>query len=74
MLKDILSEVWRKRLYIAFALGVIFCGAASLGFMTAGVTIPTALVVAEKVLLYVGGVGLGFTASANVPEKREGDA
>lgn len=73
MLKDVVSAKWRSRFYLVFALGVLATGALALGFTTAGSAIPMAVLVAERVLLYLGGVGFGFVARANTPSETHED-
>lgn len=55
----------RKTMYLVYALLIVADGAAVAGYGAASAGIPTWLIVAGAVLLYVG-APFGFTAASNV--------
>lgn len=72
MLKDILTPKIRKIAYSVYAICGLVVGAIQVGFVAAAVAQPVALTVAIAVLAYLG-IGLGFTAAANVPAETPQD-
>lgn len=73
MLKDILTPKIRKIVYLVYAMCGTLTGAIQVGFVAAAATQPVALTVVLAVYAYLG-IGLGFTAAANVPPEKPSDS
>ena len=69
ILKDILPDEVRAKIYFWFALGGLVLFSAQVGFVAAQAEQPVALTVALAVYTFVGGA-FGFTAQANTPAGR----
>lgn len=73
MLKDLISAQWRKRVYVTFAVVGILIGATQVGFASAGLALPVAVIVAKGIYAYLG-VAVGAVAASNVAPRKPEDA